>query len=89
MDGYLLPGSALSDRKKLQSSSLLLLLYIFVCHVYYNSNSFILNFLFVSFFCICLPTMLEYELFNFALNVCVFLGIYNLQYRGSSQFFPV
>lgn len=31
--------------------------------------------------------MLEYELFNFALNVFFFLSIYNLQYRGSSQFF--
>lgn len=86
MDGYLLPGSALSDRKKLQSSSLLIL-YIFVCHVYYNSNSFILFFLLILFFAFVCRQCWSMSFFNFALNVCFFLGIYNLQYRGSSQFF--
>lgn len=92
-DGYLLPGSALSDRKKkLQSSSLL---YIFLFH-----SSCLFEFQFSSFLTFSLFFFFFLFLHLFADNVGVwafltlhwmwfFLSIYNLQYRGSSQFFPV
>lgn len=88
-DGYLLPGSALSDRKKKASIKLIIIYYIFVSFVMFIwiPILFIFNILFVFFFFLHL----------FADNVGVwafltlhwmwfFLSIYNLQYRGSSQF---
>lgn len=90
-DGYLLPGSALSDRKKLQSSSLLYIYIFFVSFIMFIwiPILFIFNvfFLFSFFFLRLFADNVGVWAFLTLHWMWFFLSIYNLQYRGSSQFF--
>lgn len=87
MDGYLLPGSALSDRKKASIELIINIIYFCLsCLLQFQFFYFKFSFYFI--FAFVLPTMLEYELFNFALNVCVFFLVYIIcNIEGAASFF--
>lgn len=90
-DGYLPPGSALSDRKKSFNRAH----YYYIYFLFHSSCLFEFQFFLTFYFFVLL-----FFLHLFADNVgvwafltlhwmCCFFSQYNLQYRGSSQFFPV